>query len=177
MKRFFWELRQVANALGVTGLAGLVTLALSIFLYSASVVPAKRDIENIRHSLSELGSHTVAAYRQRPDEDLAMFYAFFPKREVLHAQLRTIHRLATEKNISISNVEYKLSKLQGTPLVRYQISFSVNSDYISLRHYIAAVLQTLPNAAVEEIELQREDVETRTLDEKIGLVLFFQSAP
>jgi len=177
MKRITWELQQILNALGLMGLAGLAALVLAAFFYFAAIKPAKLEINNIRHEMSMLGNHAAIVRQHAPEEDLALFYNFFPKRDALSEQLRTIHRLAAEKKLSIPSVQYKLAKIQGTPLVSYQISFSVNSDYISLRRYIAAVLQALPNAAVEAVELQREDAEAEMLDEKIGLVLFFQDVP
>jgi len=176
MKRWKWQLGQIAQTLGVTGLAGILMLLTAGFLYLGSILPAQQEITRIKHELSSLHSHPQTERHYAPEETLALFYDFFPARPRLNEQLRTIHQLAADKGLAIERVDYRLSHIAGTPLWRYQMSFPLNTDYVTLRHYLADVLQALPNAALEDVDLQRADADAELLEEKIGLVLFLRES-
>jgi Tfp pilus assembly protein PilO len=177
MKRWYWVLNQVSVTLGLPGLLGLAMLIAAGAVYVGSVQPNTREIANLKQQLSRMPSHPQLDRQYTPSEELALFYNFFPARDELAEQLRTLNRLAVDQELTIERVDYKLSHIMGTPLWRYQVSFPLNTDYTSLRHYIADVLKALPNAALENIELQRADADAELLDEKIGLVLFYRESP
>lgn len=176
MRRFQWEAQQIGITLGMMGFAGLIMLLAASMLYFGVVKSGKQEIIKIRNELALLQSHPKLDRQYTPADDLALFYDFFPAREALAEQLRMVHHIAANKKLFIEHVDYKISKIQETPLVRYQISFSLNTDYVSLRHYIADVLKALPNAALENIELQRMNADEDVLDEKISFALYFQES-
>lgn len=158
-------------------MVGLAMLAAAGIVYLAMVLPGIREIAALKTALSRMRSHPTLSRQYAPAEELALFYDFFPAREALPEQLRTVHRLAADKELAIERVDYKLTRIAGTPLWRYQMSFPLNTDYATLRHYMADILLALPNAALEDVELQRADSDAELLEEKIGLVLFFKGAP
>ncbi len=174
MKRLHWVMKQIVDALGLLGLAGAAMGIVAISIYFGSIQPGLREIASLKKDLTSMRSHPEINRHYAPAEELAMFYDFFPKRDALAEQLRTIHHLAADQELSVDRVDYKLTRIAGTPLWRYQITLPLNTDYGSLRHFIADVLKALPNAALEDIELEREHADAELLEEKIGLVLFFR---
>ncbi|MBZ4201542.1 MAG: hypothetical protein LAC70_00250 [Methylovulum sp.] len=176
MKRWQWWLQQTVIALDIAGLAGLAMIVVAGVLFFGAIQPAKQEIIKTKQELVLVKSLPQAAPQSTPADELAGFYNFFPPRDALAEQLRMVHQLAAQKKLSIEHVDYKLSKIQGTPLVSYQISFPLNANYANLRHYLTNVLRELPNAALEDIALQRADAETEVLDERVTLVLFFRES-
>ncbi|GBG15165.1 uncharacterized protein NMK_2768 [Novimethylophilus kurashikiensis] len=176
MTRWQWKAQRVAASVGIPGLIGLGLLVAGIFIYFAAIRPNTGEVAQLKQKLAGMRSHPQTMRQYAPEEELAMFYDFFPKREALAEQLRTLNHLATDEDLVIERIDYKLSRIQSTPLWRYQITFPLNTDYTTLRHYVAAVLKALPNAALEIIEMQRDDADAELLDEKIGLVLFYREA-
>lgn len=174
MKRWQWYLGRLIDMLGFTGLAGIVMLAAAGTIALAVVRPGMNEVARLKHELAQMRSHPQTERRYAPEETLTLFYDFFPPRNALAEQLRTVQSLAASKELFIERVDYKLSRIAGTPLWRYQMSFPLNTDYKTLRHYLADVLQALPNAALDSVELQRADVDAELLEEKISLVLFLR---
>lgn len=177
MTRWQWQLRQLAVKLGWPGLAGVALLLSGIVVLLVMVQPGQARIASLEGELSSLRSNPQIGRQYAPEEELALFYDFFPKQDTLTEQLRTLHTLAAEHGIEAPSVDYKLSRVSGTPLWRYQASMPLIIDYATLRHFLAAVLQTLPNAALEDIELQRPDADTDVIDAKISLTIYYREAP
>jgi Tfp pilus assembly protein PilO len=177
MTRWQWTAQRLAAAVGIPGLIGLLLLVSGISLYFTAIQTGAREVDQLKQQLAGMRSHPQTVRQYAPEEELAMFYDFFPKREALAEQLRTLHHLAVDQDLLIERIDYKLSSIQSTPLWRYQISFPLNTDYTTLRHYVADVLKALPNAALETIDMQRDDADAELLEEKIGIVLFYREAP
>lgn len=177
MNRWQWQLQQLRAALGWTGLAGLALLLAAVAIYVGLVLPGQRESASLKAELANLRSQPQLGRKYAPEEELALFYDFFPQRDALAEQLRTLHRLAADDGLVAERVDYKLSHIAGTPLWRYQTSFPLGTDYATLRYYLAAVLEALPNAALEDVELQRPDAQSDLLDAKISLTLYYREAP
>jgi hypothetical protein len=177
MKRWQWSLQELAAKLGLPGLAGIALLIAAAVVLLGAVQPGMRDIASLKADLASSRSQPQLGRKYAPAEELALFYDFFPKRDILTTQLRTVHQLAADEEVAIERVDYKLSRIAGTPLWRYQIIFPLITDYATLRRYVASVLKALPNAALEDIELQRTDADAEVLDAKISLALYFRESP
>jgi hypothetical protein len=176
MNRRQWQLQQLASYLGLPGFAGLALLVLGIVILLSAVQPGQRDIASLKAELAGLRSHPQLTRQYAPAEELALFFDFFPARDQLSRQLRMVHQQAADAGLSIERVDYKLSRVAGTPLWRYQITFPLLTDYATLRHYLADVLKALPNASLENIELTRPEAKAEELDVKINLTLYFREA-
>ena len=96
---------------------------------------------------------------------------------LLSQQVRTLHAVTERQQLDTGRVDYKLSRVSGTPLLRYGVNFVLVTDYPALRVYLAELLRSLPNAALEDIELQRSSDQVSMLEAKIGLALYFREAP
>jgi hypothetical protein len=177
MKRWQWILQQLTTALGMPGLVGIGLTITATAVLLVTVQPGMRDIASLKADLASLRSHPQPGRKYAPAEELALFYDFFPKLDTLNTQLRTVHQLASDEEVAIEHVDYKLSRIAGTPLWRYQMIFPLTTDYANLRRYAASVLKALPNAALEDIELQRPDADSDMLDAKISFALYFRESP
>lgn len=177
MKRWAWRLQRATETLGLPGVAGIALGLAAAAIWVAAVLPLAHDIEALDAGLAARRNQPAAERRYAPEDELKLFYDFFPTKAALPEQVRTLHRLAADAQLSIEQADYKLSRLSGSPLWRYQISFPLNTDYVTLRLFLAEVLKTLPNAALADIELQRDEAEAELLQERVELVLYFKDLP
>ena len=109
-----------------------------------------------------------------PSQQLAQMYDFFPQSSMLSEQLKTLHQITDANELYLGKVDYKLSKVSGTSLERYDISYEISADYPMLRQYISDLLNKLPNAALDSIELQRVNDEGEVPEAKLNIVLYYR---
>lgn len=173
MKRWQWHLQRATAALGGSGLLGVALLLAAAAVYLGTIRPGQAEVASLRAELANLHSQPQQQRSYAPEEELALFYDFFPGRDTLPEQLRTLHRLAADEDLVPERVDYKLARVAGTPLWRYQSSFTLIGDYATLRRFAAAALHELPNAALEDIELQRSDADTAALDARLRFAVFY----
>lgn len=177
MKRLQWHMQQAIHALGLPGLAGAGLLIIGLMVQLVIVQPHRSEVAQLQSSL--LAQHKLAQQSptdgaQAPQAQLDKFYALFPPRSTLSEQLRLLHEVADEQQVDMGQVDYKLSKVSGTPLMRYQISYTVLTDYPALRQYLAQVLLKLPNAALEAVELKRFNEEAEVPETTLNIALYFR---
>lgn len=173
MKRWQWHLQRIIAAAGLPGLLGAAMMVAAVLLQFMLVQPVSADIDRRQAALAELRSQPAIAPQAAPEQQLAGFYGTFPQPQALSQQLRTLHEVTESHQLFMGKVDYKLSDVGGTPLKRYAVSYSLVTDYPSLRVYLAEVLQALPNAALEDIELERFSEGAQMLEARLGLVLYF----
>ena len=176
MKRWLWHLQQMAASLGIAGLAGLAMIVTAVLLQFGLVQPAGEALFDMQAELVKLRDQPPSAPKAGPQQQLSQFYAFFPQQKLLSQQVRTLHEVTEQRQLLMGRVDYKLSRVSGTPLQRYGISYALVADYPTLRIYLAELLRTLPNAALEDIELQRFSGNEHMLEARIDLALYFRSA-
>ena len=177
MKRGLWHLQQIAASLGLAGMAGLCMVLAAVLLQFGLIQPAGRELAATQSELARLRKQPPAPPQAGDQQQLAQFYAFFPPQKSLSQQVRTLHAVTEQRQLLMGRIDYKLSRVSGTPLQRYGISYGLVTDYPALRVYLAELLRTLPNAALEGIELQRYSDNVHRLEAKIELGLYFRDAP
>lgn len=175
MKRVLWHIRRVATGIGVPGFTGLTLIVAAVLLSAGPVQWAQQDISQFQQAIAQARLHSKSTPLQVDMEgQLAGFNAFFPARQTLSSQLHQLHEVTREHGILMGAVNYQLSSVNGTLLKRYEIDYSLVTDYPTLRVYLATLLNTLPNAALEDIELQRSGEDASMLEARLNLVLYLR---
>lgn len=176
MKRFTWYLRLITQSLGGLGLAGIGLLVFGFILQVIIIQPVKRDVTQLQSQLSNIKENPqkIESFVPTQGQQLAMMYDFFPQSSMLPEQLKIFHQITDTNGLYLGKVDYKLSKVSGTPLERYDISYEITTDYPMLRQYIADLLIKLPNAALSSIDLQRVDNEGEVPEAKLNIVLYYR---
>jgi len=176
MKRLSWHFRQFAQALGLSGLFGLLMILLAATVYFGLVRNAQTKLIDAQRQFDLSASQPALHDYHHPDTALE-YYQTFPQLKLLTQQLRALHQLADRHELSMGRVDYKLNKINGAHIVRYELRYSVVTDYRSLRHYIADVLKSMPNLALESIELHRFDEKAEIPQADLVLGLYFKDEP
>ncbi|MEX3823492.1 hypothetical protein AB3X93_35390 [Paraburkholderia sp. BR14262] len=64
----------------------------------------------------------------------------------------------------------------GARFTRYQVMLPVKDQYSAIRHFLALVLNNVPNAALREIHVERPAVDGNILDARVRFELIYRSA-
>ena len=182
MNALLEHVRSGLERLGKAGVIGLALAAFAVAFYFSAVAPAERELVDLRTEAERLqerlqaGGLAAGAAKGTPAEQLATFYAFFPRPHSSPDWLGKIHAAARAKGLVLRSGEYKLERSVDPRLARYQITLPVVGSYAQIRGFVGQVLADVPAAALEEITLRRESVSTPTLEARIRLTLYLGSA-
>jgi Tfp pilus assembly protein PilO len=172
-----WTLKRGLLRLGSAGLIGLVLILLALGVLLLGVQPMQQRIAALDAEQSRLSSQLRTRGPQRfgslgVREQLVDFYAFFPSTEQIPQLLDKIQHAARDQRLTLAQGDYKLSRDPGFPVQRYQASLPVMGQYAQVRSFVNAVLDTVPNAALDELILERDDIGDRQLEARVRFTLF-----
>jgi Tfp pilus assembly protein PilO len=174
-------LRDVSARLGWTGRLGILLLAAAVVLHFVRIVTLETEIQTLQAEAGNLqqrlrsGQSLATRPNESTAEQLAAFYSYFPTSDTAPALLGKIHAAAAANGIVLRSGEYKFDRPTDQKLARYQITLPVIGSYSQVRKFVAAVLADVPAAAVDEIQMRRENIASTTLETRIRLSLYLRS--
>lgn len=170
----YWQTR-----MGWSAIAASLLLLLSLLGALFYLRPAMALQSQLRAQLDQQAGQAPhhAADHDTASDDSLPDSAALPAQTQLAEQLAHLHALADTHEIAMGRVDYRLSSLDEAQLQQYQISYTLSSDYPTLRMYLAELLHTLPNAALLGIDLQRFNDGAQMVDAQLRLALYFENAP
>jgi len=156
-----------ALSLGLFSILWLLCFTLpereKIVLAEAQVV----HLANIREQQAPLN------LEQSPEVAVAAFYAGLPSETAWTQQLETLFDAAFEHDVYLNNVEYKQEEDAEGRLSLYKVVLPVTATYLNTRAFIKELLEKLPNAALDQIVLSRDD-DKPEIDAKLQFTLYFR---
>lgn len=176
------RLRARAERIGRAGIVGIALIAFAAAFYGSAVAPLEVEVDALRAEAARLETEFRMSGKLPRDakattaEQLAAFYAFFPRPESSPDWLGKIHAAAKAKGIVLQSGEYRLDRRTDQRLTRYQITLPVSGTYPQIRAFIGDVLAEVPAVALEEITLRRESAASPTIEARIRFALFLGSA-
>ncbi|HEY9397248.1 MAG TPA: hypothetical protein VIQ28_06470 [Burkholderiales bacterium] len=166
-----------ARSVGTAGLVGAALLLIAVLAYGAMVVPLYDKIASLNDEVAEAraritGHLSPAATRTA---ELSSFYSFFPKSQSSPLWLGKIYGAAKETGVTLTSGEYEFQRTKESRLGRYRISLPAHGSYEQVREFIAAVLKEVPAAALDDISLRREAIESTDLEARLRLTLYMEA--
>jgi len=159
-----------AGAVGV----GLIAFALA-FGYTVAADQAKRREALVAERARLLKAAASPAADQRSEaEHLAAFYARFPAVTELPARLQELHRLAEAHGVMLARADYRASREAGTGLQRVSLTLPASGAFEPLYQWLAEVLATMPEVALESLSVKREDTGAGNVDVELHLAIFLR---
>ncbi|MDO3527961.1 hypothetical protein [Ralstonia pseudosolanacearum] len=153
---------------GWTGLAGAVLLAVAAAARLAT--PALESGTRELHHQAQLA---------RADSD-AQLLETLPERFPLFAQssddVATILAQARAVNLTLGSAQYQIGADRSGAYTTYQVLLPVKDRYVAIRRFVALVLNSLPNAALQEIHVERPAVSGDVLDARIRFDLIYRAS-
>ncbi len=165
---------------GAAGLAGLLALAVAALVLLAFGGPLVQERTQLQQRLQRLsGSPSAAAPRhdESAAAQLARFHAAFPPAGSTAESLGRVQAAARRAGIVLHTGEYRLEQRPGERLQRYAAVLPVRGSYAQIRAFVDGLLVDLPHAAVDDIELRREETASAELEARLRVTLYLRAAP
>ncbi len=145
------------HTLGLPGLLGAVVLVAAVVAFSSSRVV---DDETTRLAQSTRHARSTNA---------------LPHQDESGNDISTILARAQEAHLTLGSAHYQVATETSTRFKHYQVLLPVKDQYVTIRRFIAAVLNSVPNAALQEIHVERPAVGDNTLDARIRFDLIYRT--
>jgi Tfp pilus assembly protein PilO len=82
---------------------------------------------------------------------------------------------AKRSNLVVDRADYTVESVSGAPLTRLHANLPVTGSYSDIRKFIAEVLNAMPNATLESLQLERPDTQAAQLQATLRIVLFYRT--
>lgn len=171
---------ELRRSYGLPGLVGVLMIGAAALMY-AEVVSVNADTKEMQ----DPGRIAQAAKTQHPagmhsaEVDTVALDALpelFPRFSQSADDIASIFEQARGSNLTLGSAEYQVNTDAGTRFTRYQVMLPVKDQYSAIRHFLASVLNNVPNAALREIHVERPAVDGNILDARVRFELIYRSA-
>jgi len=159
-------------------LAGIAMRVAAAVLHGAAALPmasklqaARLKLEAARSQRVDGQAHGEPVAKSVPDQ-LNAFRAFLPRSESLPRWLEAMHVAGRGTGIAIRSGEYRLER-QDAGLWRYHVTLPVSGNYTQLRQFVNAVLQEVPAASLDDVQLRRESGAGERLEARLRFSIHF----
>lgn len=128
-----------------------------------------------RKAAAQQARADMQAPRQSQQETLSSFYEFFPPADSGAQWLAKLYAIAEGERLDLPKGEYRLTSTPEDSIASYQAVFSLKGSYRQLRAFIAAVLEEIPIAALDDVRLEKQHTADSTVDARIRLTFFLRT--
>ena len=162
---------------GVVGLACLLAALVLQLTVGSSLADQRKQQQTL---LAELQQRLLINGAAQPARDesaaaqLQRFYAGFPTVQTAADWLVRIQSAAQRSGIELQAGEYRLEQRSGDRLRRYAIVLPLRGSYAQIRGFVENTLSDVPLAALDDIELHRDNAASGVLDARVRLTLYLK---
>jgi Tfp pilus assembly protein PilO len=172
-------MRALLRRHGALLVVGAALLLLAGICYAAAVHPLREELAELRGRAEaqqqklRSGALAAAPARASVEEQLRTFHAFFPRAESAPLWLETLHALGEGYGLQIRSGEYRLERRPDSQLLRYHVTLPVSGSYTQVRQFITHVLQDMPAASLDDVQLRRDPAVTDRVEARLRFSLHF----
>lgn len=178
-----WRARSSAlRIMGWPGVVALALLAANLAFYFSAVIPARKQVEQLRDSAEFAKAKNQRIARNQsvapvtPDTQLQQFNAFFPPTAQAPKWIAAVYEAARGEKLVLERGDYKGLRDVGTPLVRYQITLPVKGTYPQIRRFVAEILEEVPPASIDDISVKREKIGADVVEARIKISVYMRDS-
>lgn len=158
---------------------GLVLLGLAIAVQTLAVPAVQTQTAAARATQEALRQRTQKP-PEKQDSAVAQQAAFLASLPVGGTDagsdtVKAIHRIAAAHGVRLATGEYRMVREGNDPFQRYQITLPASASYPKLRAWVAQMMNEIPNLALDELSLRREDVGTEKIEARMRFTLFMKA--
>ena len=176
MRKLAASLNRGLAAVGHTGIVGIGLLIFCAGFYTSWIAPRHDEIRVLEARIARLQQASGApAAVQRDRGPLTEFYGFFPPAESIPKALDVLFAVAQRNGLEIVKSDYRLVASADPNITTYQVRFPLKGTYVQVRKFVAATLQELPFASLDELRLEKKRVEDVTVDSQIRFTFFLRA--
>lgn len=162
--------------LGKHGVLGLILLVLAIGLFVGISLPQKKQLSEIE-ALEKLGTveKKQAGVINRQDDSSQLLNSM-PSVKTTDEALESIVNIANEMSLSLDSGQYEMNYKERAGIVLFQVGFPLKGSYAQIKQFLATTLNSLPNAALTEVLMQRSSSSVTNVEADVVFVLYFKKA-
>ncbi len=172
------RVRRQAHRLGWIGAGGVLLALLATLELLNVTLPALDQSAEIAARIERLdesprrGAPIEGRRGSDATSQLEAFEGHFPERSELNATVAKVHALASAANVELLRGEYQTETEKSLGLTRFQMNLPVNGSYAATKTFLRGVLNEIPSAALDGINLQRKGPAEDTLETVIRISLY-----
>ena len=163
---------------GWTGLAGAAMLAAAAATWCAApMLDASTRALHQRAQLAKAAAAQSAVRDARLVSDaqlLEMLPEWFPPFAQSSDDVAAILAQAHTAGLTLGSAQYQIGNDRSGAYLSYQVLLPVKDRYVSIRRFVALVLNNIPNAALQEIHVDRPAVSGDVLEARIRFDLIYK---
>lgn len=176
MTQTVWRVRRSWAACGWRGQTG-IALLLAGSLSAGLLIPARQAQVAAASAAVSRPAEDSARPAGLPDSgsQVRAFHASLPAVSRTAEDVLALQEIAERAGVQLTAGQYRLT-LAGPSLRRYEVQLPVRGAYAQIRDFTAALLDRLPHAAVQALELKRESVAVSAIDARLVIALYYRDA-
>ena len=178
MNRLRWQFFIIKYQLGWAGLLGLAGLAYALIYFYTTVVPSEKLLADTQQALIVARANQAvapSAVVDTPIGKLGNLINNFPDVESVNATWEQLAQLTEKSGLAVDRARYESSAEAHGGLLRYQHSMPVTATYPQIRYFLAEVINTMPNVALEQLSFKRESVDNPLVSANIYLAIYVRT--
>lgn len=111
---------------------------------------------------------------QDPAAQMAQFRAWFPTSARNVEDLRALFQIARQQHIVLTRGDYSAARRPDARLETYDVVLPVRSNYAGVRAFVAATLNELPHASLEELRMERSAAGGDAVEARVHFTLYYR---
>jgi len=156
---------------------GLVLLAATLIFDLALLEPSYARIDTLHEEIAQAEAQAkhparVADRATLAEQQLNHYYSYFPPQNSAPDWLGKIFQAADTQTLQLVQGEYRVKRTETGKLVHYHIAMPVKGTYTQIRHFIAAVLASVPAVSLDHVSFERQKIEDPILTAKVTFTLY-----
>jgi hypothetical protein len=174
------RLRFTLLAAGWPGIAGLLLLLVGAGLLLVmpqqwAAVEAAKDTAERRHQEYLRATEGGGSGGTGAGESLTRFRELLPAETQADEAMEIIQRDAQKHGLVLTGTDYKWLRQPNEKLAQVRIAMPVKADYPQLRAFVKDVLVDVPGLALEQFDLQRDNIGSASIDARLRFALFLKA--
>lgn len=176
LRRWTRHLLERFGAFGLIGF-GLLLLAFGLGVYTPELAREAEDlrgkVDGTRGRLEE--ERRDVAQRPSSAQRAAKLLESFPTVDHATADLRVVFDAAQKNRIELVKGEYALAHTEdASRLRRFEVTFPVKERYVTIKSFVADVMNAVPHASLAELRIERNAANVDKLDARVHFTLFYR---
>ena len=175
---------EMQRSFGLPGLLGALTIgaaavvAVSTPSVESSGTHGMHEMQDLARVARTADAHHLTGERSPAVDAIALdtLPGLFPGFTQSANDIAVIFAQARDSNLTLGSAEYQVTTEAGAPFTRYQVLLPVKDQYSAIRRFLAAVLNNVPNAALQAIHVERPAVDGNILDARVRFELIYRTA-
>ncbi|MGU7780109.1 hypothetical protein [Burkholderia sp. PU8-34] len=171
---------ELQRSFGLPGFAGMLMIGAAAIM-AAAIASVEADTRAMRDPAGLVRAaqrHGQVDARDVAADAVALdaLPDLFPRMSQSADDIASIFAQARDSHLTLGSAEYQVTTVSGARFARYQVLLPVKDQYGAIRHFLASVLNNVPNAALQEIHVERPAVSGDILDARVRFELIYRSA-